>query len=85
MNDPKDVLKDVHKRMVSEFLGRNQGNERKLRQVEIVINQDQSLRKAVADLYLSLNELNDPRIAVEILAEHVAILVDMINQFKGQS
>lgn len=50
--------------------------------LKIVLEQDQVLRKQIAEFYLSLEKLRMPAKAVELLAEHVAIMVEMINEFK---
>lgn len=43
---------------------------------------DQVLRKLIAEYYMALNEMKDPGKSVELLASHVAIMVEMINEFK---
>ncbi len=48
-----------------------------------IIEKDSNLSKTVADYYMSLKELNDPAKAVELLARHVAMMVEMINDFKN--
>lgn len=47
-----------------------------------VIELDRKLRKDITEYYFSLSKLNDPAKAVELLAGHVAIMVEMINEFK---
>ncbi|MCP4134369.1 MAG: hypothetical protein GY754_25570 [bacterium] len=48
------------------------------------INQiDKNLRQSIAEYYMALNEMNDPQKSVAMLAEHVAIMVEMINEFKS--
>ncbi|MFC1670762.1 hypothetical protein ACFL20_10260 [Spirochaetota bacterium] len=44
---------------------------------------DQRIRKLVAEYYMSLKGMNDPDMAVKLLADHIAILVEMLNEFKG--
>lgn len=44
---------------------------------------DQNVRKNIVELYMALKEAGDKKKAVQILAEHTAILVEMINEFKG--
>ena len=85
MDDNSEMLHSVHKRMVNELLGRHGGGRESgasPRIVQQVLSTDQNIRKAIADLYLALEELNDSEIAVELLSEHVAIMVEMINNFK---
>lgn len=52
--------------------------------VKAVVAVDQEVRKAIMNLYTSLEELNDPKVAIELLSEHVAIIVEMINQYKNK-
>lgn len=47
-----------------------------------VIELDRSLRKSIAEYFFALNDLKDPGKAVEFLAGHVAIMVEMINELK---
>lgn len=47
-----------------------------------VLEMDQVLRKLIAEYYMALNEMGDSGRAVELLASHVAIMVEMINEFK---
>lgn len=53
------------------------------RGMEGLMEKDSKVRKAIADLYISLNG-QKPDLAIGMLAEHVAIIVDMINEFKKQ-
>ncbi len=56
-----------------------QQHDRKLQEA---LERDANLRQVVADYYMSLKNINDPAKAVELLASHVAMLVEMINDFK---
>jgi hypothetical protein len=47
-----------------------------------VIELDRKLRKDITEYYFALNKINDPAKAVELLAGHVAIMVEMINELK---
>ena len=47
-----------------------------------VNNLDQQLRKLIAEYYMALRELNNREQAIDMLAEHVSIMVEMINEFK---
>lgn len=47
-----------------------------------VIELDRKLRKDIAEYYFALNKLNEPAKAIELLASHVAIMVEMINDLK---
>jgi 5'-deoxynucleotidase YfbR-like HD superfamily hydrolase len=53
-----------------------------MERVKKLMEKDQALRKNIADLFVTLNELNDPRIAIEMLADHIAMMVEMLNEFK---
>ncbi len=50
--------------------------------IESMIHLDQKLRKFIAEYYLELNKLNDSATAIKLLAGHVAIMVEMINDMK---
>jgi len=47
-----------------------------------VIELDRKLRKDITEYFFALNKLNEPAKAVELLAGHVAIMVEMINELK---
>jgi len=82
--DKSDILNRVHRRMVNDLAG-GKGGERSPAAVREIIEKDQQLRKAIAELYFSLEKLSDPKISVELLSDHVAMMVDMINQLKGKA
>lgn len=50
-----------------------------------VIELDRKLRKDITEYYFALSKINDPSKAVELLAGHVAIMVEMINDLKKGS
>ncbi len=52
------------------------------KKLQEALAKDSNLRQAVADYYMSLKNMNDPDKAVELLASHVAMMVEMINDFK---
>ena len=81
MGDNSELLNKVH-RMVLEQLSGSGAKDNARAAINKLASCDTRLRKAVAELYIILDELNNPEIAVDLLAEHVAILVEMINQFK---
>ena len=68
---------DDRRRLIEQALGGrgSQGDPLK--------DKDARVRQAVADLYLALVESKNPDAAINMLAEHVAIMVDMINEFKN--
>ena len=80
--DSSDILNKVHKRMLANLQGREGADSVAVERVKGIMTKDQVLRKAVADLYVNLIELNDRPLAIEVLAEHIAILVEMLNEFK---
>lgn len=47
-----------------------------------VIELDRKLRKDITEYFFALNKLNEPVKAIELLAGHVAIMVEMINELK---
>ncbi len=49
---------------------------------ELIKAIDKQLRSNIADLYMALNDINDPVKSIEMLSIHAAMLVDMINEFK---
>ena len=74
-------MDDSRRRMLDEALGAlgsgRSGGE------SAVKEKDARARQAIADLYLALAELKKPDIAINMLAEHIAMMVDMLNEFKN--
>ena len=68
------------RRMLEQVLGGRGGSGQG---GDPVKEKDARVRQAVADLYLVLTEVKNPDLAINMLAEHVAIMVDMINEFKN--
>ena len=64
--------------------GSRESDDRKVQNMKKLLAKDQTLRKEIADLFVTLNELQDPAMAVKLLADHIAILVEMLNEFKAQ-
>ncbi|HON78259.1 MAG TPA: hypothetical protein PK544_07190 [Spirochaetota bacterium] len=83
--DNSDLLNRVHNRMVNDLLKNKSTKDAGPGVMKHIIDRDQVLRKAIADLYVSLEKLNDPKLAVEMLAEHITMMVEMLNQFKGKA
>jgi hypothetical protein len=79
--DNSETLDNLRKRMMARLANSGEGPD--AGNVQKVLAKDQNIRKAIAEFFLALNELQDPQIAVDLLAEHVAILVEMINKFKN--
>ena len=75
-------MDDLHKRMLNKALGRDAfqqqaGGGRGVGEL------DQLVRQSVSDLYMALIESQtDPAQAIDLLAQHVAMMVEMINEFK---
>jgi hypothetical protein len=74
------VNESSRRRSIEEALGKMGSSGPK--DLEEIMEKDSRVRKAVADLYISLSAIKKPEVAVNLLAEHVAIMVDMINEFK---
>ncbi len=47
-----------------------------------VIELDRNLRKNITEYFFALNEMKDPAKSIELLAGHVAIMLEMINELK---
>lgn len=47
-----------------------------------IIELDRKLRKDITEYFFALNGLNQPAKAIELLAGHVAIMIEMINELK---
>ena len=71
-----------HKKMLDEVLG-SMGSSRTGQGADIIKEKDSKVRQAIAELYVVLEGGKNPDLAINLLAEHVAIMVDMINEFKG--
>lgn len=82
MDDPSEILKKVHGRMMNGMQGK-EGSGPSNETVQAIVARDQNLRKAIADLYMLLEQVDDRRLAVELLAEHITMMVEMMNHFKG--
>lgn len=52
------------------------------RGITSVIELDKKLRADITQYFFALQKLNDPAKSIELLAGHVAIMVEMINDFK---
>ncbi len=48
-----------------------------------VVELDKQLRQQITDYYMAVKGLNNREKAVSLLADHVAILVEMINDIKS--
>jgi hypothetical protein len=80
------TLDNVHKKVLNSILNREHGSPGQQSQNEMsdLAEKDALLRQAVSDLYMALATQADPNQAVEILATHVAMMVEMINEFKAK-
>jgi len=70
------------RRIIEGALGRMQGSP--AQGMEGILEKDSRARKAIADLYIELEGSGRPDVAINLLADHVAIMVDMINEFKSK-
>ena len=50
-----------------------------------VIELDRKLRNDIAQYFFALQKIKDPAKSIELLAGHVAIMVEMINELKKNS
>lgn len=76
-------MDSVHKKVLNEILRQNKPQQSSAEGTSIIIEKDKRVRKEVAELYQFLRKLDDPSVAINLLSDHVAIMVDMINEFKG--
>lgn len=81
--DNSELLNSIHRRMMNELLNRSQGRS-SAPMIKEIIAIDQNLRKEIADLYVRLVDLGDKEMAINILSDHVAIMVEMIVSFKTE-
>lgn len=81
--DNSELLNSIHRRMMNELLNRSQSRS-SAPQLKEIIAIDQNLRKEIADLYTRLVDLGDKEMAINILSDHVAIMVEMIVSFKTE-
>lgn len=80
MEDPKDLLRKVHRRALDGVRG---GDAAPADAPDKIAEADRNLRKAIAALYIALDGAGSPAKAVDILSEHAAMLIEMIRQIKG--
>lgn len=82
------TLDNVHKQVLNSILRRdnNSGPAQHGPQgsPDAIAQKDAELRQAVSDLYMTLSENAAPDQAIDILATHVAMMVEMINEFKSK-
>ena len=82
-NTNGNLLGDVHQKMIRQLLNKPKfQNESNINALKQVVGVDQNLRAHIAELYKKMGELNEPALAVELLSDHVAIMVEMIREFK---
>lgn len=79
--DTRDRLNKVHDKVMDDLFKNKAVNSPK-QLAESVAKADQKVRGAVGELFMALDAMNDPAIAIDVLSDHAAILVEMINQFK---
>jgi hypothetical protein len=77
---------NIHKDALNSILNRGGGQGRQGNEdVNRIVAKDKEVRQAIADLYMLLNGAGNPKMAIELLADHVAIMIDMINEMKKQA
>ena len=76
-----DILNRVHNRVMDSIIARG-SQEKRAGMSQRVAQSDEQLRRAVEEFFLAIEEMRNPELAVELLAEHAAILIEMIKQFK---
>jgi hypothetical protein len=80
-------LDRVHNHVLNQILGRQRpggdAGQPAGGDIERVTRLDRAVRQSVGDLYMALTELNRPDMAIDMLAEHVAMMVEMINEQKA--
>ncbi|MDA3901560.1 MAG: hypothetical protein PF637_13710 [Spirochaetes bacterium] len=75
-------MEDLHKKMLNKALGRDSIQQKQGGQSSVG-ELDQLVRQSVSDMYMALLESKtDPAQAIDLLAQHVAMMVEMINEFK---
>lgn len=81
-------VSEINKKVLNQVLNRQftapQQQQQQSAQVSEIAEKDRALRHAVSDLYMSLSQAGDPKTSIDILATHVAMMVEMINEFKRQ-
>ena len=75
-------MSEINKKALNDILGRGPQGQQRNDGANALTQKDKIVRQSIADLYYSLSEAKNPELAINMLAEHVAILVDMINEFK---
>jgi len=75
---------DINRKVLNQVLNKNFAPQQQSAPVSEITEKDRALRHAVSDLYMTLSRSGDPRTSIDLLAEHVAIMVEMINEFKRQ-
>ncbi|MGL4368476.1 MAG: hypothetical protein ACRCUT_02210 [Spirochaetota bacterium] len=76
-------MDDSRRKMLDEILG-SMGGGRSSQGGDILKERDGKVRQAIAELYEVLDASKNPDAAINMLAEHASILVEMINEFKRQ-
>ncbi len=77
-------LDNVHKQVLNSILRRDNGPSHSPEGQNAIAQKDSELRQAVSELYMALSQQAEPSQAIDILAEHVAMMVEMINEFKAK-
>ncbi|MFW6366708.1 MAG: hypothetical protein ACOC2H_09590 [Spirochaetota bacterium] len=81
------TLDNVHKQVLNSILRKNQnsgGSPEMSESQNNISEKDSAVRQAVSELYMTLSEQAQPSEAIDLLADHVAMMVEMINEFKSK-
>lgn len=77
-------VNDINKKVLNQVLNQQFSPHQQNIPSSELAEKDRALRHAVSDLYMALTRSGDPKTSIDLLAEHVAIMVEMINEFKRQ-
>ncbi len=76
-------MSELNRKAFNDILSqRGSGGSSGGREQNVIIEKDKIVRKEIAELYAVLSSSTDAKIAVDLLSDHVAMMVSMINEFK---
>lgn len=83
----KSKLSSIHEKVINRVkrTNDNPNNESNIKingKAQAVINADLKFRDSVKELIMSLADLNDPEIAVNLLGEHIIMLNSIFTDFE---
>ncbi|MBN1500535.1 MAG: hypothetical protein JW982_10280 [Spirochaetes bacterium] len=74
-------MSDFNRKAFNDILSQRGGGASSGAQ-NIIVEKDKIVRKEIAELYSILSSSGDSKIAIDLLSDHVAMMVSMINEFK---